>query len=90
MDPSGDDGDVDAAHPCVPRFRRSWSRRHFKRKSRVYTFELADLNPVESALRSRLDAYFKSFGKSRSVADRFIDTKDILQAVDHEQRAVLF
>ncbi|MCI54733.1 hypothetical protein A2U01_0075983, partial [Trifolium medium] len=45
--PSGDDnGEFDAARPCIPRFRRSWSRRHFKRKSHVYSFEPAELNPA--------------------------------------------
>ncbi|MCI31535.1 hypothetical protein A2U01_0052747, partial [Trifolium medium] len=55
----GDDGEIGDDRPCIPHFRRSWSRRHFKRKSRVYSFELAELNPVESVLRGRLDGYFK-------------------------------
>ncbi|MCI90736.1 hypothetical protein A2U01_0112030, partial [Trifolium medium] len=60
--PSGDNsGEFDAARPCVPRFRRSWSKRHFKRKSRAYSFELAELNPAESVLRKKLEAYFESF-----------------------------
>ncbi|MCI50161.1 hypothetical protein A2U01_0071405, partial [Trifolium medium] len=86
----GDDGEIGDDRPCIPRFRRSWSRHHFKRKSRVYSFELAELNPADSVLRGRLDGYFKSLGKSRSGADRFIDTKDILRATDCEHRAVLF
>ncbi|MCI50359.1 hypothetical protein A2U01_0071603, partial [Trifolium medium] len=65
-------------------------RRHFKRKSHVYSFEPAELNPAKSALRKRLKAYFESFGKGKSGEDRFIDTKDVLQAVDREQMAVIF
>ncbi|MCH80646.1 hypothetical protein A2U01_0001417, partial [Trifolium medium] len=89
--PSGDDsGEFEAARPCVPRFRRSWSRCHFKRKSRVYSFEPAELNSAESVLRKKFEAYFYGFDKGKSGEDRFINTKDVLQAADREQRAAIF
>ncbi|MCI39112.1 hypothetical protein A2U01_0060342, partial [Trifolium medium] len=45
--PSGDEPESSDVFPCILRFRRSWSRRHFKRKSCAYFFSLSELSPYE-------------------------------------------
>ncbi|MCI62867.1 hypothetical protein A2U01_0084124, partial [Trifolium medium] len=60
------------ALPCVGRFRRSWSRRHLKRKTRAYFFSLDELNPSEVALHHRLEAFFDK------LKGDFINTRNVL------------
>ncbi|MCI83917.1 hypothetical protein A2U01_0105193, partial [Trifolium medium] len=45
--PSDDEPESSDDFPCVRRFRRSWSHRHFKRKSRAYFLSLSELSPSE-------------------------------------------
>ncbi|MCI46632.1 hypothetical protein A2U01_0067873, partial [Trifolium medium] len=47
--------------PCLPRFRKWWSTRHFKRKSSSYRFKVTQLTTEERNLRKKLMDYFDSF-----------------------------
>ncbi|MCH86398.1 hypothetical protein A2U01_0007255, partial [Trifolium medium] len=82
--PSGGDSRSEDVFPCVPRFRRSWSHRHFKRKPRAYFFNVDELTPSELALLQRLLAY------SAKLKGVFINTRNVLSQKDRLQRSVLF
>ncbi|MCI26470.1 hypothetical protein A2U01_0047665, partial [Trifolium medium] len=95
---SDESGSYDASR-CFRRFRRLWSRRHFKKKPRDYFFDLDELSPSEVSLYKKLEAYFDSLKKmvpspsdpGKMVAlERFIDTKAILDKETRHQRSLLF
>ncbi|MCH96597.1 hypothetical protein A2U01_0017584, partial [Trifolium medium] len=81
--PRGDPRSGDA-FPRVPRFRRSWPHRHFKRKPRAYFFNLDELSPSEVVLYQQLTAYFAK------LKGDFINTKNVLTQENRLQRSVLF